>query len=258
MVYRTRRALFLSVCLLLAAWPASAQSSIKYGTVARGTPPGADSSPRFGGGANFGIDASGNLYVLLTALQRVTPAGVVSTIVDTAGIATVAMAVDPSGNSYVGEQISATIYRITPSGDRSRFYPPSGASSALSFIGAMAFDASGTLYVGTFNSIFKIVAGSAVRVAGGTSDFEPVDGMAFDAAGNLFVVGFSHTVRKITPDGTATTIGGVKNTPGTADGFGTAARFNRPTGITVDAGGNLFIADRNRARDRALTSACTL
>src|SRR5437870_1693708 len=95
-----RRVLFLSLWVFLAAWPAAAQPSIKYSTVARGTPPATDSGPRFGGGTNFSIDSSGNLYVLSTGVQRVTPAGVVSTIVETAGVNTVAIAVDAGGNSY--------------------------------------------------------------------------------------------------------------------------------------------------------------
>jgi DNA-binding beta-propeller fold protein YncE len=76
----------------------------------------------------------------------------------------------------------------------------------------------------------------------------PAD-VGVDQSGNLFVTDqFNHTIRKITPVGpnwAVTTIGGAVGKFGSANGIGTAAQFNKPWGLAVQADGRLFIADRS-------------
>jgi len=53
-------------------------------------------------------------------------------------------------------------------------------------------------------------------------------------------------IRKVTPSGTnwvVTTLGGLYNTSGSADGAGDQARFASPCSVAIDSFGNLFIAD---------------
>ncbi len=73
------------------------------------------------------------------------------------------------------------------------------------------------------------------------------DRLAVDAAGNVYVADFK-MVRKITPDGTVSTLAGNNNDPSvayltSADGQGSAAAFNVADGITIDAAGTLFVGD---------------
>ena len=77
-----------------------------------------------------------------------------------------------------------------------------------------------------------------------------------DAAGNVYVADFSSsTIRKITPAGVVTTLAGLADNYGSADGTGSAARFLGPLGVAVDAGGNVYVADNNNHTIRKITPA---
>ena len=68
-------------------------------------------------------------------------------------------------------------------------------------------------------------------------------GLASDAAGNFYVSdgGDNSLIRRVAPDGTVSTLAGGKE--GYADGKGQSAAFNTPSGLAIDAKGNLYVAD---------------
>src|SRR6266702_836158 len=99
---------------------------------------------------------------------------------------------------------------------------------------------------------FTTIAGLAG--ASGSSDGTNSDarfyfpaGIAVDGAGTLFVAEIlNHTIRKISMLGAnrvVSTVAGLAGETGSADGTNSDARFDHPNGVTVDASGNLFIAD---------------
>ena len=76
--------------------------------------------------------------------------------------------------------------------------------------------------------------------------------LAVDASGNVYVSElFNHKIRKITPDGTVSTIAG--GSAGYADGQGINARFSGPQGVAVDAVGNVFVSDTGNNKIRKIT-----
>lgn len=127
-------------------------------------------------------------------------------------------------------------------------------------ITALAADEAGNLYFADSNRDFigRIAANGAVSVIAGqpgshgyqdgtatAARFNSPEGLALDRHGNLFVADTAnHRIRKIDPDGNVTTIAGT-GIASLANGPTLEAQFSLPVGITVDAQGNLFVADGN-------------
>jgi sugar lactone lactonase YvrE len=77
-------------------------------------------------------------------------------------------------------------------------------------------------------------------------------GVAVGEEGAVYVAdaGESNRIRKITPEGVSTLAGGSE---GFADGDGAQASFNTPSGVAIDADGNLYVADTGNNRIRKVT-----
>ena len=65
----------------------------------------------------------------------------------------------------------------------------------------------------------------------------------------------NHTIRKITTAGVVTTLAGAAGVLGSSAGSGTAATFGYPTGVAVDAAGNVYVADYYNYTIRKITAA---
>lgn len=77
-----------------------------------------------------------------------------------------------------------------------------------------------------------------------------------DATGNILVAERgNHIVRKILPDGTITTFAGTGQLGSSGDnGSATAALLNEPSGLALDAVGNLYISDTRNHRIRKVAT----
>ena len=96
----------------------------------------------------------------------------------------------------------------------------------------------------------------SVDATGGAARFTHTMGIAVDSVGNVYVTDMdNHTIRKITQSGVVTTLAGSPGVSGSADGTGSAARFNCPVGLAIDALGNLYVGDTNNCTIRKVTPA---
>ncbi|MFZ6655710.1 NHL repeat-containing protein [Undibacterium sp. TJN19] len=80
-------------------------------------------------------------------------------------------------------------------------------------------------------------------------------GIAVDAQGNLYVsdAADNNLIRKISVDGQVSTVAG--SSEGFADGQGTLAAFNSPSGMAIDSAGNLLVADTGNHAIRKISPA---
>ena len=248
-----------------------------------GSVDGAGSAARFNQPTGVAVDASGNVYVADQAnntIRKITPAGVVTTLAGTVGVIGSAdgtgsaalfkypdgVAIDASGNVYVADSYNYTVRKITSAGvvttlaGAAGLYGSAdgtGSAARFNFPAGVAVDASGNVYVADSNTIRKITSAGVVTTLAGTAGlygsadgtgsaarFNASAGVAVDASGNVYVADkFNYTIRKMTPVGVVTTVVGTAGLSGSADGTGSAALFNGPTGVAVDAFGNVYVAD---------------
>lgn len=101
-------------------------------------------------------------------------------------------------------------------------------------------------------------AGSSNGTSGSplTAQFDAPEGIVFDSNGNMFIADtHNHVIRKITSAGVVSVFAGAVGVTGAANGSATVARFNSPIRLAIDAADNLYVADRDNARIRKVTSA---
>lgn len=134
-----------------------------------------------------------------------------------------------------------------------------GNKPRLEFLEAIAPEPEPEVKFDYENYTFSVLAGGSEGSKDGTgaaAQFKWPHGLAVDAAGNVFVGDRgNHLIRKITRDGTVTTLAGNPGKYGRVDGIGDAARFWYPMGIAVDVSGNVYVADSSGQAIRKVTPA---
>ena len=196
------------------------------------------------------VDPSGNLFIVDVNASRVfklAPDDTFSTVAGTGeaafggdgGPATSALlrfpqgvAVDASGNLYIGDTGNERVRKVAPD----------GTISTVAGTGTRGFNGDG---------------GPATDAL-----LNFPTGLDVDTSGNLFTTDSTKRIRKVAPDGTISTVAGNGSTStGSFSGDGgraTDAGLNRPRRVAVDASGNLFIADTGNDRIRKIAPDGTI
>ena len=163
------------------------------------------------------VDATGTIYVTdQTSLRRIAATGAVTTLA-TGFWSPSGVALDGVGGFLVADSGYSRICRVTAAGVVTTFAGTKGTRGSTDGVGE--------------NALFG----------------EPT-GLVVDAAGVVYVADAgNYRIRKITPDGTVTTLAG--SSYGFADGTGSAAQFAYPLShLTLDGAGGLYVADGSRIR----------
>jgi len=266
---------------VLRAIAPTGQVTTLAGQPPRTTLDGSATTAEFNRPRGLALDSTGSLLVAdygSGLVRRVSPTGDVRTIAgrfpqpevrnqapeelfDPAGVA-----LGPDGAVFVADEGRHTIYRVSSQGkvqvwagqpgivagnnddglfSKARFNKPS----------TIAATPDGTLYVTDSESravrsispkgrVSTLLEGETRRVSPFSNEghyFYP-SAVAVGPDGAVYVL--QGRLTRYPPNGGQPVVLAGDYEPGYADGLGTKARFHYPTGLTVDAHGNVFIADR--------------
>ena len=190
--------------------------------------------------------------------------------------------VDSAGNIYFADSSNQRIRRVgadgkitTIAGNGLDGFSGDGGlaiSASMSFPLGLVKDPSGNVYFtdGNNNRVRMITPAGIISTfaGGGTGNFGGDGGLAtaaslnipsdlaFDAAGNLYIADAGNNrVRKVNTSGIITTVAGTANNGYSGDGGpATQALLNHPWGLTTDAAGVVYVADRVNSRIRAISA----
>jgi sugar lactone lactonase YvrE len=261
------------------------------GSGSEGFADGAGAAAQFYHPSGVAVDGGGSIIISDFGNHRVrklTPDGTVSTLAGSgsAGFANGAgaaaqfhyptgVAVDGEDSIIIADFYNHRVRKITPDGTVSLLAGSGiagfadGVGTAAQFNGprGVAVDGDGSIIIAdsgnhrvrkmTPNGTVSTLAGSGSRGfadgAGAAAQFKNLYGVAVDGEGSIIITDTGNQrVRKITPDGTVSTLAG-SGSAGYADGVGAAAQFNGPWGVAVDGEGSIIITDFHNQRVRKMT-----
>ncbi len=192
----------------------------------------------------------------------------------------VGLAFDSAGALYVADLNNGDIRKITPAGvittvagGGSGGDGGQARDAQFNFTGQVTIDSSHRVYIPEDTRLRVMDPNSGVistfagnGAAGASGDGGPAAKArlgrytltaAFDAAGNLYIADpANNRIRKVSAGtGIITTVAGTGVSGAAGDGGpATAATLSFPTGVQLDAAGNIYIADSNNHRIRKITA----
>ena len=239
------------------------------------------------------FDSAGDLYIADTDNNRIREVsnGVITTVAggraslgDNAAATSAqinsptGIAVDSTGSLYIADFGDFRIRKVsnavitTVAGNGAPGYggdngPATSAQLASPY--GLAIDRAGTLYTSDSsnnvirkisNGVISTVAGNATPGFSGdngpaiSAQLASPAGVAMDTAGNLYIADSLNNLVREVSNGVITTVAG-NGAPGFSGDGGPAinAQLNGPTGVAVDAAGNLYIADSANNRIRLVS-----
>jgi uncharacterized protein (TIGR03437 family) len=205
------------------------------------------------------VDSGGTVYVAdrdASAVRRITPGGTISTFLDATQVnGPMGLAVNAAGDLYVADTRNNRVLKCSPGGATLAL-----GEGTLNGPEGVAVDAAGTVFVAdTFNNaVRKITPDGAVftvagaDTAGFTGETGPANGAALflpldvsvDATGRVYIADFGNSRIRVVADGAISTLAGnPKGVPRGEGLFALSVRLSGPTGVAVDAAGDVYFAE---------------
>lgn len=211
--------------------------------------------------------------------QSAVPMVMVSTVTASIGqiIQPSSVAVDRDGNIYASETYTHHVWKITPAGvltalagnGQAGFADGQGSQAQFNAPQGLAIDQAGNIYVADGNNhrVRKVTPAGVVSTIAGdgtagllngpaaTAQFNMPFGIAVNAAGDVYVSDlYNYVIRRIS-GGSVTTYAGVAGQQGHSNGSLLLSRFGGPSGLAVDAAGNLYVADLDNHAIRKVSTS---
>jgi streptogramin lyase len=234
-----------------------------------GSADGDRTAARFNLPGGIAADTDCNLYVADTnnhTIRRIVASGAVTTLAGAAGSAGLVnsgnpllarfdaphdVAVDGTGRVWVADTNNKVVRAIAANGAVTTvgggFTEPRG----------IAIDGNGNALVTNFST-----SGSVVRLAltGERTPVTSTKGAYYDVVatpdGTVYAIDYySAVIVRVEPNGSVTTVAGVRDQSGHVDGTGAEARFYQLTGLAVDEDGTLLAVERLNCDVRRVTPA---
>ncbi|MFY9728903.1 MAG: hypothetical protein WAJ87_25615 [Bryobacteraceae bacterium] len=214
------------------------------------------------GNGTFGLSGDGGPA---TSAQLNSPFGVA---VDSLGNVFIADFGNNRVRKVTGNAITTVVGGGSSIGDATTGAFGYAINAQLFFPEGVALDSAGDLYIADFDngrirkvsspsSVITTVAGNGIFGFGGdngpaaNAELDGPSGLAVDLAGNLYIADSGNNRVRMVSTGVITTVAG-NGTPGFSGDHSSAtgAELYGPSGVAVDANGNLYIADyfNNRVR----------
>lgn len=210
---------------------------------------GVGDAARFNNPIDICFDKYQNLYVADRAnliFRKITPERIVTTFAGRAGVPGSSMGVGGNSLFHTPEGIAIDL-------DKHILYTSDGMGSHTIRRTKLCDCDCVTTFVGDRNKPGDNAGESEIGYRMSLSG--PV-GSATDSLGNLYITSWAgHVIYKITPTGVTSVFAGSLNIPGGVNGTGTAARFNFPHSIVIDADNNLYVTDTRNHCVRQITPA---
>ena len=216
---------------------------------------GPATSAQLSGALDVAVDGAGNLFIVERPynedtegydyrVRKVSPAGIVSTLMLVPACCGVSITADAAGNLFISSR--QVVWKISAAGERTvvagngNYGPPSGDGEAairaqLGVVTALAVDAAQNLLIAddlgrkvrrvTPDGIIRSVASIPTSTPIASGDGGPAvnaqlrlavagligqGGLATDSEGNLYIAETgAHRIRRVSPSGTITTVAGV-------------------------------------------------
>jgi sugar lactone lactonase YvrE len=191
----------------------------------------------------------------------------------------VGIALDAQGNLYISDRDNHRIRKVsggiitTVAGTGVQGYSGDGGqatSAQINSVYGIALDAQGNLYLADYggNRVRKVSSSGTISTVAGTgvagfsgdggqatsAQVSGPIGVAVDPQGNLYIADLNNNrVRKVSSDGIINTVAGTGTTGFSGDGGQATSAQISAGDVTLDAAGNLYIADFSNSRIRQVT-----
>lgn len=244
------------------------------GNSTQGTVDGTGTAASFFNPRGIVVDKNGDLFVISDfseKIRKISPAGVVTTLATqfNASAEFSGLTMDTKGNLYISDDFVNVIYKVTPDNQITLFagngdhgsYDQDGPGNAAGFASPdfVTVGKQGNLFVAgtTYNTIRQIAPNGYVSTLIGDDEsgfLHPhpaikakiyvVNALAADAAGFLYIAADeSHSIIKVDVEHQTYTTYAGNGKQGIKDGKAMDASFDSFSAMTIDAKGNLYVAE---------------